>query len=594
MTSDIIALSKGVRSALLSSQTVAAQQADASARLGSGLKVNSALDSPTNFFTSRSLNARATELNGILDGFGNARSQIQAAVDAQEKALKLIDVAEAARQGGWQALKRGEFKNLTRVATSLKTDGFIRTSQAGTGSPTQAGRLGRLSQLIVDLNAAGDDATRIAAVEAFRIDDFHNDGSAGQQFYISVGENEDFSQARYLSTNTGNKTVGTFIADLEANIPNLNVEVVIDRPAGAAFDVGQVKLQLNLPERDDRAIYMTGWFNIFQDLNVDHGIYWSEDPDTEKALLSFEPLAAGWETQTIGATPGFHTSIDGYAANNWVLNDGVNPDLQFAATPGSSTLGDFVDYVNTEHAAGRFGFRMEQIQDASDPDNGKLKVFTDGSAATQLLFKPRLSDLFYKLRIDGTSTGGSGQPFHIQNTANPPNPGIPAAEYDIDNSYWDQFEAARTQIDDIISDGGFAGIALGTGQATSIALNERGSRLTIRQDRTSTQDIGLARAVDFEFQMFDRLDVIEGELAEAREAVKSRLTQLQNELAIVEVRETFTKNLINVLRAGSSKLVLADPDEEGANLLASNTRQQLTGTALQLASQSDRSVLRLF
>jgi flagellin-like hook-associated protein FlgL len=48
------------------------------------------------------------------------------------------------------------------------------------------------------------------------------------------------------------------------------------------------------------------------------------------------------------------------------------------------------------------------------------------------------------------------------------------------------------------------------------------------------------------------------------------------------------------LKSGADNLVLADTNEEGANLLALQTRQQLSSTALSLASQADQQVLRLF
>jgi flagellin-like hook-associated protein FlgL len=52
--------------------------------------------------------------------------------------------------------------------------------------------------------------------------------------------------------------------------------------------------------------------------------------------------------------------------------------------------------------------------------------------------------------------------------------------------------------------------------------------------------------------------------------------------------------MINTLTTGADNLTLADSNEEGANLLALQTRQQLSTTALSLAVQSDRNVLRLF
>ena len=65
-------------------------------------------------------------------------------------------------------------------------------------------------------------------------------------------------------------------------------------------------------------------------------------------------------------------------------------------------------------------------------------------------------------------------------------------------------------------------------------------------------------------------------------------------LTTVQTRQDFTKDLINTLQTGADNLVLADTNEEGANLLALQTRQQLSTTALSLAAQADQAVLRLF
>ena len=51
---------------------------------------------------------------------------------------------------------------------------------------------------------------------------------------------------------------------------------------------------------------------------------------------------------------------------------------------------------------------------------------------------------------------------------------------------------------------------------------------------------------------------------------------------------------MNTLQTGASNLTLADTNQEGANLLALQTRQSLAETALSLAAQSQNSVLRLF
>jgi flagellin-like hook-associated protein FlgL len=52
--------------------------------------------------------------------------------------------------------------------------------------------------------------------------------------------------------------------------------------------------------------------------------------------------------------------------------------------------------------------------------------------------------------------------------------------------------------------------------------------------------------------------------------------------------------VLNTLQAGANNLVLADPNQEGSNLLALQSRQSLSTTALSLASQADQAVLKLF
>ena len=67
-----------------------------------------------------------------------------------------------------------------------------------------------------------------------------------------------------------------------------------------------------------------------------------------------------------------------------------------------------------------------------------------------------------------------------------------------------------------------------------------------------------------------------------------------NNYSIVQNRQDFTDSLINVLTEGADNLTLADMNEESANMLALQTRQQLAINSLSLASQASQSVLKLF
>ena len=115
-----------------------------------------------------------------------------------------------------------------------------------------------------------------------------------------------------------------------------------------------------------------------------------------------------------------------------------------------------------------------------------------------------------------------------------------------------------------------------------------------RADLSSTSGTVALSAAASEFKTdtdIDRtLQAINAALDELRTAARSMGTALST----VEIRTDFTQNLINTLEVGAGELTIADMNEEGANMLALQTRQQLSSTALSLANQADQSVLSLF
>jgi flagellin-like hook-associated protein FlgL len=76
--------------------------------------------------------------------------------------------------------------------------------------------------------------------------------------------------------------------------------------------------------------------------------------------------------------------------------------------------------------------------------------------------------------------------------------------------------------------------------------------------------------------------------------LRTQASSLGSQLSVVQTRQDFTKSMVNTLQVGADNLVLADSNEEGANMLALQTRQQLSTTALSLSAQADQAVLRLF
>ena len=183
--------------------------------------------------------------------------------------------------------------------------------------------------------------------------------------------------------------------------------------------------------------------------------------------------------------------------------------------------------------------------------------------------------------------------------------------------YADQFNAIRSQIDQLANDAGYKGINLLKGDDLKVTFNEgRTSSLTIEGvDATvggdgGTTGLEIAKAINAENPGDNKLnwrhaeaasDEENGGIAKAIKAASDAIETLRgyasafgNNYSIVQTREEFTTNLINVLEEGADKLTLADMNEESANMLALQTRQQLAINSLSLASQAAQSVLKLF
>ena len=163
-----------------------------------------------------------------------------------------------------------------------------------------------------------------------------------------------------------------------------------------------------------------------------------------------------------------------------------------------------------------------------------------------------------------------------------------------------QFNEIISQIDQIASDSSYKGINLLKGDDLKVIFNEdRSSYLDVKGADATSVGLGLSAVTDWSTN---------GAVDASITAVESAVSQLRdmasefgNNYSIVQTRQDFTENLINVLEEGADNLeegadnlTLADMNEESANMLALQTRQQLAINSLSLASQAAQSVLSLF
>lgn len=150
-----------------------------------------------------------------------------------------------------------------------------------------------------------------------------------------------------------------------------------------------------------------------------------------------------------------------------------------------------------------------------------------------------------------------------------------------------------SQLDSYANDAGYRGTNLLASGSTTVVFNEDGTdTLTITGvDFTSGGDLAITNGG---FANATAAQTAITELDAAINTLRAQARTFGTNLTTLQTREDFTKNIINTLKEGSDKLVLADQNEEGAKLLSLQTAQSLGVTSLSLASQAQQSILRLF
>ncbi|WP_454626382.1 flagellin N-terminal helical domain-containing protein [Bradyrhizobium cenepequi] len=158
-----------------------------------------------------------------------------------------------------------------------------------------------------------------------------------------------------------------------------------------------------------------------------------------------------------------------------------------------------------------------------------------------------------------------------------------------------QYNQVIDQIKTTAQDSSFNGVNLLNGDSLSLTFNETGSsKLKITGVSFDPAGLGLsALTTGKDFIDNAATNKVLTSLTNASSTLRSQASAFGSNLSIVQIRQDFSKNLINVLQTGSSNLTLADTNEEAANSQALSTRQSIAVSALALANQSQQSVLQL-
>ncbi len=161
-----------------------------------------------------------------------------------------------------------------------------------------------------------------------------------------------------------------------------------------------------------------------------------------------------------------------------------------------------------------------------------------------------------------------------------------------------QYNELRTQVDNLARDANYQGLNLvnGTGQTLSVQFStDTTSFLNIASVDlrvNTTGGMSLTSAVNFSLASI--LDAAATAIQAAIGTLRGQAQSLASNIAILQTRLDFNTAYVNLHEEGAGKLNLADLTEEGASLVALQTRQQLGINSLAFAGQAEQSILQLF
>jgi flagellin len=163
------------------------------------------------------------------------------------------------------------------------------------------------------------------------------------------------------------------------------------------------------------------------------------------------------------------------------------------------------------------------------------------------------------------------------------------------NTLQGNYNSLLTQIDQLASDASYNGVNLLNGNNLTVNFNETGtSKLTISGVTFNSTGLGLSQIAAGGFQSNTTISTAENDINASITTVRAQTETFGTNSSTISTRQDFEQNMINTLQTGASNLVLADQNQESANLLTLQTQQQLEISALSIANQANQSVLKLF
>ena len=614
-----ITLTSSMRANLSSLRMISGQMGKTQERLSTGLKVNSAIDNASSYYQARSLTNRAADLAALLDNMGQGIQTINAAIEGLESGTAFLEQA-------------------TAVATEALAIAKIPSKEWFANQEGVAAVVSSWSELkeALDSDNVGDIVVygQIECQDSITLKSGQNLVGIG---YYGVEDNDvdKWSKLSFTSETLADKRAITLdskvmLSDLSLNFENrqeisvygmsksgiilqnihMNLSATADS-RNAGFCGGTMEL------RGTNNFYSSGEAGIYVTDNVKMSLSGNSSLNTKGIIHSsnvylYDNAKINVKSEKQGLYGG---SFFLYGASQICVSAG-NKDS--ALQEVFMNLYDESKII-TEGSGGFMGFQMnlwsagcKAIMDAQQNTFKHWYALpTSFSAAAGAIIQtkegtfqvqqPIIENIlqtytdappgYTKINdIAADAEKEFGDVFAYTEAENK-EPEYKEEKIKLEHGNRD-FISLLKEYDKLVADCSYQGGNLLKNGKLEMTFNEsRSHKFSVQGNDMSAQGFGLSTAA-----WMTQGDVAKSlsEIASALNSIRNFQSELGNNYQIIQTRQNFTEKLGDILEAGSDNLTLADMNEESANYLALQTRQQLAINSLSLAAQSAQSILSLF
>ena len=631
-----ISLTASMRSNLLSLQNISRQVSSTQNKLATGNKVNSAIDNPSSYYTARSLTNRANDLDALLDSMGQAVSTIKTATTALETGATFLEQAAAVANSALETAKipsKEWFESQDNVSAVVSNWSELKAALDS----------GKAGNIVICGNITAEDTITLKAGQNL----------VGVGYYgVSEPDTDKFSQISFdfekLGLTDGIKAEADNLLLSDVSIKAITRKSVTSYVINFANTSNQILQNLDiLMDNSEQDSYQSNAFAISHGVRggTNIGFYGvntisETNYNSAKAIVSYG--VGGSSAHVYGelnislrqrgsrgvggailnaennATLNISSEFIGIenGTSNFTGNAKINIISQVGLSIGTCNVNDkaILNIRASQFTAYSNNLTFNINSQMSKTNISVIQNLFDSSQAKTTInavsgSKMSVNGKVYKAEksVSDNTMNGNNMPAGFVEVAGAVADPVPSLDWlkeqnanrSMDYKYKNeakessrQYSEIVGQYDSVIKDASYKGTNLLKKDKLNVRFNESGSAdLNVNGKDMSAGSLGL-NTVDWQNQG----DIAQSlkEIAGALKSIRAFTAELGNNYSIITSRQDFTENLINILTEGADKLTLADMNEESANMLALQTRQQLAINSLSLASQAAQAVMKLF